>query len=297
MRALSVLLPVYNWPVGELVAALARQCAAELDLTFEIRCLDDGSTAAFRTANRAALAGLPGVVYDELPANVGRAAIRNQLAAAARHDWLLLLDNDSGLPDDHFIGRYRAAVAADPGVDLWVGGTTYEATPPADPALRLRWAYGRAREQRPAAQRRQQPYAAFTLNNLLIRATVYRRFGLDESLGRTYGHEDTALGGALAAAAVPIGHLDNPVLHLGLEPADGFLRKTREALANLQRLAATGAPGAAEIRLLTAARPLRPLAPLLRLLRRPLAPLLLRNLRGANPSVRAFDLWRLLELF
>ncbi len=298
LPSLSILLPVYNWPVGPLVAALAAQCAAEPGLTWEIRCLDDGSSAETRATNCAALAGIPGVTYEELPANIGRAAIRNRLAAAAKHDWLLLLDNDSGLPDAQFIRRYREAVAAEPAVSVWVGGTAYEAAPPADVARHLRWAYGRAREQRPAVVRNRAPQAAFTLNNLLIRAATYRAFGLDERLGRTYGHEDTAMGGALAAAGIRIGHLDNPVWHLGLEPADVFLTKTREALSNLAQLAAAGTPGLVESGLWQAAQTLRRrgLAGAFRAVVGPLEPRLLRHLRGARPSVRAFDLWRLLVL-
>lgn len=298
MNALSILIPVYNWPVGELVSALSRQAVAEPGLVFEILCFDDGSTADWRATNQAALTGLPGVRYEALPANVGRAAIRNRLVAAARHNWLLLLDNDSGLPDDRFLRRYRQAATEQPTVPVWVGGTAYEPQPPADPALRLRWVYGRTREQRPAVSRRQHPHAAFTLNNLLIRADTYRRFGLDESLGRTYGHEDTALGGALAAAGIPVGHLDNPVLHLGLEPADVFLAKTREAIVNLAKLGAANTPGVAESGLLRLAQRLRAggLAGPTQAALRALEPRLLRNLRGPAPTVRLFDLWRLGEL-
>lgn len=298
LTALSILLPVYNWPVGELVTELHRQATAEPGLTVEILAFDDASPdTALHAANRAALGALPGVEYRVLPANVGRAACRNLLAAAARHPWLLFLDADSALPDGQFLSRYRAAVADDSAPLAWIGGTAYHPTPPADPALRLRWTYGRAREQRPAVHRRQAPYAAFTLNNLLIRADTYAALGgLDERLGRTYGHEDTALGGALAAAAVPLGHLDNPVLHVGLEPAAAFRAKTEQAVRNLVRLARTGQPGAVasplwqlaarlkRVGLATAARRALALAELR----------LLRNLDSEAPSLRAFDAWRLL---
>lgn len=297
MPALSILIPVYNWSVGAFVADLHRQCRAEAGLMFEIRCYDDASPdEAIRAANRAALSPLPGVIFEVLPHNVGRAAIRNRLAADARHPWLLFLDGDSGLPDEDFIRRYRQAAQTDATTAVWIGGTQYEATPPADPTHRLRWVYGRAREQRPAAQRRQAPYAAFTLNNLLIRADVYRQFGLDESLGRTYGHEDTALGGTLAAHEIVIGHLDNPVLHLGLEPAAAFLAKTREAVTNLVKLAQAGAPGTTDSRLWHLAQRLRRwgLATVVCRILTALEPMLLRNLHSVTPSVRFFDWWRLL---
>lgn len=297
LNAVSILLPVYNWPIGALVADLHRQAMAEFGFPFEILAFDDASPdLAQRAANQLAVAGLPHARYHVLPQNVGRAAIRNQLARAARHPWLLFLDGDSGLPDEHFIHRYRQAVAAAPTTPAWIGGTAYEPTPPADPALRLRWMYGRAREQRPAATRRRAPYASFTLNNLLIQTAVYARFGLDESLGRTYGHEDTAFGGALAAASITLGHLDNPVEHLGLEPAPVFQQKTGEAVKNLVQLARAGQPGAQASALWHLTHRLTQLG-LTGAAQRTLAalePRLLQNLNSAAPSLRAFDLWRLL---
>ena len=142
-----------------------------------------------------------------------------------------MLDNDSLLPDTQFLARYAAAVKASPEVGLFVGGTTYEAAPPADPALHLRWHYGRQREMRPAAARQQQPGRQLTINNALLRADLLRRFPLDERLSG-YGHEDTRnLAWSWSREGVAIQHLDNPVLHDGLEPANGtFLDKSRQAV-------------------------------------------------------------------
>ncbi|WP_400191303.1 glycosyltransferase family 2 protein [Hymenobacter sp. B81] len=290
---LSVLIPVYNRAVEELVGQLLAQVAAWPG-PVEIRLLDDGSTT-LRKQNRA-LARLEGVEYEELPQNVGRAAVRNRLVAQARYPWLLLLDNDSLLPDAQFLARYAAAVAEAP---VLVGGTCYEALPPPEPALYLRWHYGRQREARPARLRQQQPYAQLTINNLLIRAEVFRRFGLDESLTR-YGHEDTQFGWLLRQAAVPIRHLDNPVCHDGLEPAEAFLRKSRDAVRNLAGLYRRAGLGA-DTRLVQAALRLRRLG-LAGAARRALAaaaPRLEANLLSARPSLRAFDAlklyWLLLE--
>lgn len=297
LPSLSILLPVYNWPVGELVTALQQQATAEPEFRVEILVFDDASPdPALRAANRAALAVLPDVYYEELPQNVGRAAIRNYLARAARYSWLLFLDADSGLPDDRFLRRYRWAVATAPGIVAWVGGTAYHAVPPTDPAQRLRWIYGCAREQRPVRERQRAPYAAFTLNNLLIQADTFGRFGLDESLGRTYGHEDTALGGALAVAELAIGHLHNPVLHLGLDSAPVFCQKTAEAVTNLVRLARAGQPGVQASALWRLAALLQRLGLADAVCRRLTAaePRLLRNLDSAAPSLLGFDAWRLL---
>lgn len=294
MRAgLSILIPVFNREVAALVTSLLAQ-AADWPGPLEIMLLDDKSAAAYQVKNRP-LASQPGVRYEELPANVGRAAIRNQLAARARYEWLLLLDNDSLLPDGHFLARYAQAVRGQPAA-LFIGGTTYEAAPPADPTLYLRWHYGRAREMRPAAERQRNPTSQLTINNALLRRELLQQFPLDERLSG-YGHEDTRLGLELARAGVAVQHLDNPVLHDGLEPAALFLEKTQQAVLNLAQVLRADGLGA-DTRLAQAARCLHRagLTGATRATLAALAPVLRHHLLASRPSLRALDALKLLWL-
>ena len=292
---LSVLIPVYNRAVARLTHALFAQ-VTDWPGPVEILLFDDGSDEKFRVLNRP-LGALAGVQYRELPLNVGRAAIRNQLAAAAQHDWLLLLDNDSILPDAQFLARYAGARQH---AALLIGGTSYESAPPAPAVLYLRWHYGQQREARPAHVRQAAPYAQLTINNALVRAEVFRRFPLDEQLSG-YGHEDTKFGAELAAAGVAALHLDNPVIHDGLEPAAVFLAKSEQAVRNLARVYRENGLGT-DSRLLQTALRLRRLgaARLVRLALGAAAPALKRQLLSAAPNLRAFDLlklhWLLREL-
>ena len=291
---LSILIPVFNHEVAALVGSLLVQ-VTDWPGPVEIILLDDASQVEYQVKNRA-LASLPGVRYAELSANVGRAAIRNQLAARASYEWLLLLDNDSLLPNDQFLARYASAVRTQPTASLFIGGTTYEATPPADPAQRLRWHYGCAREMRPAAVRQRDPSGQLTINNALLKSKLLRRFPLDERLSG-YGHEDTRLGLELARVGIEIRHLDNPVLHDGLASATVFLEKSREAVRNLAQVLRTDNLGS-DTRLVRAAQRLRQ-AGLGRAARATLArvaPALRRNLLSARPSLRALDLLKLLWL-
>lgn len=295
MSGLSILIPVFNRNVTLLVAALQAQ-TADWDGPVEILCLDDGSREEQKLANRQ-LAALPSVCYQELPHNVGRAAIRNRLASAARYEWLLLLDNDSLLPDSRFLARYMAARTHAPVV---VGGTTYEHTAPHLPELYLRWLYGRQREARSAAVRQHAPHGQLTLNNMLVQADVFRRFGLDEQLTR-YGHEDTKFGWLLRQAGIAVQHLDNPVLHDGLEPATVFLRKSHEAVRNLALLYRAEGLGS-DTKLLKAALQLRRwgLAEAVRGAFRLRQKQVRRNLLSTQPSLRHLDAlklyWILAEL-
>jgi glycosyltransferase involved in cell wall biosynthesis len=293
MAGLSILIPVFNREVSVLVNSLLAQLPAWPGPA-EINLLDDGSADEFKAQNRA-LATLPGVVYRELPANVGRATIRNILAASAKHEWLLLLDNDSLLPDQQFIARYAQAQAAGSAA-LFIGGTTYEATPPADPALRLRWLYGHAREMRPAAERQRDAGSQLSINNALMSSVLLKDFPLDECLSG-YGHEDTKFGLELSRAGVVVRHLDNPVLHDGLEPATVFLAKSQQAVRNLAQVLHTDGLGATTRLVQTAERlrRVRLAGPVQATLGK-LEPLLRRNVLSNRPLLPVLDTLKLLWL-
>ena len=226
---LSVLIPIYNYDVSSLVSALLAQCR-ELTSRFEICLYDDGSDEKIRQKHRL-LNQHEEIRYVELRRNIGRAAIRNQLARDAKYQFLLFLDNDSALPDKLFIKRYWESPAD---AEVVIGGTIYEAELPAERNI-LRWKYGRAREEKSGEVRNKNPYQSLTLNNLLIRKLVCLKFPLNTDL-TGYGHEDTKFGWELQKAGIKILHIDNPVIHLGLEPAADFIKKTKQGVRNLYRL-------------------------------------------------------------
>ena len=291
MAGLSVLIPIFNRDVSELVRALLAQVPAWPGPT-ELKLLDDGSAEEYRVINRR-LATLPRVVYRELADNVGRARVRNQLVASAKYEWVLLLDNTSQVLDSHYLARYAAARNQAPVV---AGGVRYAEQAPAEPAWRLRWLYGRQREVRCLAQRQAAPYDQLLINNLLIKRVVFQKFTLDESL-RGYGHEDTKLGWQLAAAGVPIYHLENPILHAGLETAAAYVEKSEQAVRNFACLLRQGNPGAGSRLAQTAQRLQRAhLAASAQLLLALGEPLLRRNLLGSKPSLKALDALKLLWL-
>lgn len=284
---LSILIPVFEVDVRALVQALQAQAEA-LEYPVEICCFDDGSAESIRTLNRS-IASLPGVLYREMPENMGRSKIRNALAAAAKHPYLMFIDGDAAVPDELFLRRY--AEAARPELVL-VGGTAYHPTPPHDKRLMLRWHYGRHREQRSAAERNRDPLLGFSTFNFMVPARVFARTPFSEAL-HGYGHEDTLFGWELRQRGIAIAHIDNPLYHLGLDSAEVFLEKTRQGLKNLQKLE-TLAPGI-NTRLLQAVRLLRRLGLTLpvRLLLRRCRPWMERQLQGSRPSLRVLDLYKL----
>ncbi|QNP52124.1 glycosyltransferase family 2 protein [Hymenobacter qilianensis] len=291
MPGLSILIPVHNRDVTRLVQSLAGQ-AMDWKGPVEIICLDDGSQEPCRLLNRA-LIDWPLVTYRELPHNIGRSAVRNRLAASAKQPWLLLLDNNVHLPDSRFLARYAAAIVQTKAPVL-VGGTTYEPTSPTDTAAYLRWHYGRCREAFSAAVRQQTAHSQFKLKNVLMRADVFDQVKLDETLTR-YGHEDTKFGWRLRAAGIAVQHLDNPVLHDGLEAGETFLLNSRQAVQNLVYMYRREALGA-DTKLLRVALQLQRLGlgTATRIALAPVEPLLKRQLLGSSPQLRNLDILKLL---
>ena len=225
----SILIPIFNYTVTSLVQALLDQCQ-RAGIAFEIICLDDASNDVFKKTNQN-LKFLENVLYEELPRNISRAAIRNKLAQRAQFSYLLFLDNDSRLVSERFITNYLRAANS---LTVFVGGTVYQTQPPAT-IYRLHWRYGSQREQRPVNIRQQQPYKQLQVNNLFVSRALYLANPMPE-IFRTYGHEDTRWGQQLAKAKIPVQHLNNPVVHAGLEPISTYLRKTEQAVNNMVEL-------------------------------------------------------------
>lgn len=224
---LSILIPIYNIDCRDLVGRLYSQCM-DLDISFEIICMDDASEFPFKTLNRQ-LESLENVRYTELAENTGRAQIRNKLAAEARFEFIAFLDADSTIIRDDFIGKY---VSYSKNNCVLYGGTVYPASKPADKELILHWKYARKYEALSFEKRVNNPFLTFMSNNFMIRKQIFEKLRFDTA-HKGYGYEDTLFALQLEKMGVKICHIDNPVLHSGLVPAGIFLGRTIEAMQNL----------------------------------------------------------------
>ncbi len=220
---LSILIPIHNEDVNVLVRTLHEQCSNE-DVEFEIICMDDGSAREVRKVNKA-VSDLQNCLYKEVAINVGRSRIRNLLAQEARFAYLLYLDCDSVIVDNSFIKRYLSHL---PTAKVLVGGRVYKKEKPESEFL-LHWLVGTEREQRQDS--------GFQSNNFVISRKLFSQVRFSEEI-KGYGHEDTLFGYQLAELEIEIAHIDNPVLHGRLEPAETFIAKQEAAVDNLIRLMA-----------------------------------------------------------
>jgi glycosyltransferase involved in cell wall biosynthesis len=227
---LSILIPIYNFSIVELVREIHRQAIGS-GVIFEILCVDDGSGLSYREENRI-VSQWKNVRYEELTENTGRARIRNRMSRMARFPWLLFLDCDSRIVRRDYIISYIARCEKEAVI---CGGRTYADERPENPAYYLRWYYGRRREQKSAASRSHRPWNSFMTNNFAIARSIFDRVSFDESIDK-YGHEDTFFGFELRRTGIPIIHIDNPLVHEGLETNAEFIEKTGEGVHNLTML-------------------------------------------------------------
>jgi glycosyltransferase involved in cell wall biosynthesis len=292
---ISILIPVYNCNIVSLVKELHNQ-AIIASIPVEIIVVDDCSSELLRDQNKG-VDKLPGVRFIELEKNVGRASIRNKLAALASFPSLLFMDCDSEVPAADYIKNYIPYCGKEVVV---CGGRIYSPVQPDEPELMLRWLYGIKREQLSAEVRGKNPYHSFMTNNFLISRSILSQIRFDESLVR-YGHEDTLFGFELEKKGIPVIHIQNPLIHTGLEITREFLRKTSEGIQNLVILVAQGKinrEGVEDIRLLKVYDKMNHLGMVKLYLKiyYQFERAIMRNLMSVNPNLFDFDLYKLAVL-
>lgn len=295
---LSICIPVYNYQVVVLVTQLLEQ-AHQLEVDFEILVWEDGSSEENKQENRK-LSGIDDCVqYVEWEENRGRSIIRNRLAEAARYRYLLFLDCDALVPDNQFLARYYDSMDERVGQQVVCGGRVYPPKP-TEPELQLHWLYGSIKESQDVERRSLSPNASFMTNNFLISRSIFEIISFNEELVG-YGHEDTLFGWELQKRQIEIKHIDNPVIHEGLESAASFLQKTEEGIRNLYHLHQrmineTG--WHKEIKLLRLFHRLKQwrIAAITFRLLTVIQPFVSRQVRSGQPSLVLFDLYKLYYL-
>ena len=226
---ISILIPIYNISVCELVHCVHKQAVA-LNIPFEIILIDDNSEQQWKETNKQ-LSSLQNVEYKELTENIGRAKIRNLLADTSQYSYLLFLDSDVKIYSEQFLQTYITHCQPN---SVVYGGMLYDSMPPS-PQQRLRWNYGRKKECLSAKQRQKNQYKSFNSINFLIDKHVFDMTRFNETIS-TYGHEDTLFGFQLEQMHIPILHIDNQVLHINTATNKIFIEQNKQAVENLYKM-------------------------------------------------------------
>lgn len=289
---ISICIPVYNFDVTELTDSLLDQ-SKRTGYPIEILLFDDHSLSYFRNIN-SKLNNRKDVNYLEFDFNIGRSKIRNRLADFASGQWLLFLDCDMVIDNPDFLQGYVDALTK---AQVICGGIKYGKKPFREELI-LRWKFGVFRECKNAIRRQLSPYKNFMSGNFLINSDVFHSIQFNEEISG-YGHEDTVFGINLKRRKVSILHIDNPTLHLGLEPCFDFLQKSEQSVINLTKLM-QNAPDLRKdlertVRVLRVFKVLRflGLVLLLRWVFRVVNPVIRHSLCSRRPSLLMFDVYKL----
>lgn len=221
----SVLIPTYNYNVTQLTELLVNQLETT-GLTYEIRVLDDCSSMLHTVETNKNIEKHPRCFFIQNEKNLGRTATRQALAKAAKYNWLLFMDADVLPKNDDFINKFTIEKLT---ADVVFGGLAYESKTPEKDRM-LRWKYGKAREAKTVEEREKMPYLSIISGCILIKKDVFLSANtLNENI---YGG-DVVFCLELQKMKAVVKHIDNPVLHLGLESNDSFIEKTKKGLESL----------------------------------------------------------------
>ena len=228
---ISLLIPVFDYDIVALVHSM-KSALSKVPEFCEILIGDDGSSSEYREKYQSLEGNGVKVIISEK--NIGRAAIRNKLALEAKGDFFLFIDADAMLPGtaEAYMSNWLPLITSS---NVFCGGILYKGSPPGDPDKLLRWKYGKMKEERKAAERNKHPHARFSTFNVLIDKSVFSKIRFNEEL-KQYGHEDTLLAYQFKKAGIDILHIDNGLMHEGLESNKDFLSKTKLGIENLSKL-------------------------------------------------------------
>lgn len=232
-KELSILIPVYNDICINLVQRVNNIAQAIKELDYEVIVADDGSTNEGKIiANEQYIKTQPKCRYIRRNINVGRAAIRNFLAREAQFEWLLFLDCDVEIPNQHFISNYLNAEPKQNVIygGLTIGGDFHRLK------TNLRYIYERSAERKQTAENRSiKPYQSFRTTNFLIAREIMLQHSFDETI-KTYGYEDVMFGKQLYDSGINVTHINNQVEYTEYEENGSYLKKTEEAMRTLYSL-------------------------------------------------------------
>lgn len=290
---ISFIIPTYNYICVALVGDLQRQAAklkASLGGAFdyEIIVADDGSPDKSTVEANRAINALEGCRLEERPRNVGRAYVCNWLIDAARFDHIVLIDSDAAVCTPDFVARYwEARQEADV-----ICGTLRNPQTPCQPGCELRYAYEKKAEKTRAKRDfNASPYIHFSTFNVMLNRPRLAGLRFDARC-HEYGYEDALFGLMLRERGISLKHIDNPLIHTGIDTNVSFLEKTEASMRTLHGLKGVMQDFSGTSRLYKKMCRLH-MNGLFRCFFKTVRPLIRRHLLGRHPSVKVFQLYKL----
>ena len=284
-RELSVLIPNYNNVCVGLVTVLQQQAEA-LGISYEILVADDASPQKDIIRMNQAINTLPHCHYIVKETNSGSAATRNYLGTRSRYHWLLFLDCDITIPNDHFLERYMS--------DTHEGVVNGGICIVNDDSLshNLRYLYEKDAEPEHTAEKRQaNRYHEFRSTNFMIERQVFEVCPFDERFTRS-GYEDVLFGKMLKQLQIPVTHIDNPVMMTEFESNHDYVRKIERSMRTLYMFR-KDLRGYSRILTFDSGIHISAVRGLIRLWHRIFGAMERRNLCGKRPCLKLFNIYRM----
>lgn len=286
---LSILIPVYNYKITQLVTDLFNT-AINSNINFEIVVIEDGSTLYLK--ENSTVSDIKNVKYIALENNIGRAAIRNKLADTANGDFLLFLDCDTEVASEDFLINYLPFFKENTTV---FGGTIYKKNSETKYCLAIK--YGQNKEQfTEETKKRKRKFPVFATANFFIDKNIFKTVRFDENI-KEYGHEDTVFGIDLQNSNFKIDYIDNPVYHLGLNDNLTYIKNNEVALNTLLTLYNSGkypklSQASKILKFFTKIKKIH-LQKVIMLFFKIFKKLLIKKLDSQNPSLFLFDCYKI----
>lgn len=284
---LSILIPTYNYDVKLLIESLIKQLDTSA-FPFEIRIQDDCSTNSDALKANEALENHSNCHFQQNFENLGRTATRKALAETAKYHWLLFMDADVLPKNQDFVKKFDLKNQT---ADLVFGGITYETKKPEKEKI-LRWKYGKAREAKPVSERKKNPYLTIISGCFLIKKSVF--LNTNDFHENVYG-VDVLFCKNLEKLQVQVAHINNPIVHLGMESNVSFIEKTKKGLESLYQFEKENKipndyrPIQKAYQTLHKNGALKLFMKIMKIFEKSL----LKNLKSSKPSLFLFDLFRL----
>lgn len=282
---ISILIPCYNYNAYDLVSRLEKECLT-LGIVFEIISIDDASFSTLNEVNQK-INMLTNCKFFESKKNIGRVANRQLLSQKAQYKWLLYIDVDVKPLNDNFIKVYVNEIKK--GFEVVFGGFNYKNIE----SNNLRYLFGKSREDVQSVIRNKNPYKYIISSNFLVKKVIFDKINKNINING-YGM-DYFFGALLKENLVSINHIDNEVTHYGLDDNSKFLAKTKEALENLHYLNTNKLINKNDITILKYYRLFNffGLKKIISKLINIFSKSIESNLKGSNPNLFVFDLYRL----
>jgi len=287
---LSILIPVYNYDITELVKTLVLQIEP-LRIEYEVIAIDDGSTNEAYVSNNLKINNYKHCKLLSHENNMGRTETRINLAQKATYKWLLFLDSDVMPFSKNFVSSILKNL--DDRIDFIFGGVRYNSKKPLKKTEVLRWKYGIKKEVKPLNSRREMPYSSIISQNFLIRKSICSEL-LEKIKSNRYGL-DILFSHELEKKDVSILHINNPTIHLGLEDTSTFIKKSIESLnttyyyESISRIPKDYRPIQKSYLFLKKNGGIKVFKFVIKIFEK----LILKNLYSYNPIIFLFDLYRL----